>query len=659
MDDLMKMEPDSDPLAVQTSDNADTEERKLLSEEGNLLDFHPTEIKTECIDRRYDMKSEMTYQEAAVAVVGLPIVKNEAEENSCELDEMNEEGKPEVTGEENEDLTESIMTFAAKHCSNAMDSGKRKRNVLTLKQKLELLNEMDKGVSRTKLMEQYHVGSSTLYDIKKQAKLLRQFVMKSESSKAVESRKTLHQSRCDDLDRVLYDWFSLKRSEGACVSGPMLQNKAKELHQKMKIPGECAFSVGWLNRFKQRHGIRKLGISSERQSGDDVSANEFIVMFQKLIQENNITAEQIYNADETGLFWRYLPTTTLACGSETSPKGFKRNNDRVTILLCANAAGTHKVKPTVVGKFRNPRCFGSLTTIPLDYRSQKNALMDANVFQAWFREVFVPSVKTHFCEKGLPPETKAYLLLDSCRAHPPAEDLGCHNVEVLFLPPSVTSLIQPMDQGVIQNFKMNYRAHFMRKCVNHERTAQDFQKTYTLKDTLFLTTMAWNEVKSITLQHSWSKVWPAVMFENDEEEDFRGFDSRLERSGVNEIVDVLHYNNMPLTEEESSEWIEVDSTIPVTPSIEDDEIIEHVIGKGKEEEDEDDPVSTARVSWQEADAGLSTFIRFAEQSSYMSAHDVVQLHCIYSEFVKHRRLACKQADIGDDMLKKFKSSSAT
>ncbi|XP_069672138.1 uncharacterized protein [Periplaneta americana] len=151
MDDL-KMEPDSDPLAIQTSDNADTEERKLSSEEGNLLDFHFTEIKTESIEQRYDVKSEMTYEEAAVSVdfpivkneaeegnlldfhfteiktesiehtydvksemtyeeaavsIDFPIVKNEAEENSCELDEVSDEGKPEVTGEENEVLTES------------------------------------------------------------------------------------------------------------------------------------------------------------------------------------------------------------------------------------------------------------------------------------------------------------------------------------------------------------------------------------------------------------------------------------------------------------------------------------------------------------------------------------------------------------------------
>ncbi|XP_069670912.1 uncharacterized protein [Periplaneta americana] len=106
MDDLMKMEPDSDPLAIQTSDNADAEEGKLLSEEGNLLDFHFTAIKTECIDHRYDVKSEMTYEEVEVSV-DFPIMKSEAEENSCELDEVSDEGKPEVTGEENEVLAES------------------------------------------------------------------------------------------------------------------------------------------------------------------------------------------------------------------------------------------------------------------------------------------------------------------------------------------------------------------------------------------------------------------------------------------------------------------------------------------------------------------------------------------------------------------------
>ncbi|XP_069669767.1 uncharacterized protein [Periplaneta americana] len=105
MDDLMKMEPDSDPLAIETSDNADTEEGKLLSEEGNLLDFHFTAIKTECMDHRYEVKSEMTYEEAAVSV-DFPIVKSEAEEEQSDLDAVNEEPRVEGAAEDNQIFTE-------------------------------------------------------------------------------------------------------------------------------------------------------------------------------------------------------------------------------------------------------------------------------------------------------------------------------------------------------------------------------------------------------------------------------------------------------------------------------------------------------------------------------------------------------------------------
>ena len=50
---------------------------------------------------------------------------------------------------------------------------------------------------------------------------------------------------------------------------------------------------------------------------------------------------------------------------------------------------------------------------------------------------------------GLPP--KAVLVLDNCPAHPEAEELISDdgNIFAHFLPPNVTSLIQPMDQGVL------------------------------------------------------------------------------------------------------------------------------------------------------------------------------------------------------------------
>jgi hypothetical protein len=68
------------------------------------------------------------------------------------------------------------------------------------------------------------------------------------------------------------------------------------------------------------------------------------------VQEHDLTSEQIYNADETGLLWRCLPNKPLAGGDEKVADGFKLNKERLTVLCCANAAGTHRVKLLVIGK---------------------------------------------------------------------------------------------------------------------------------------------------------------------------------------------------------------------------------------------------------------------------------------------------------------------
>ncbi|XP_069669282.1 uncharacterized protein [Periplaneta americana] len=105
---VIKMEPGSDPLGIETSGITDIEEKKPLSEEGNLSDLDVSKIKTECIDHRYNVKSEMTFEETA-APIAFPVLKSEAEEEFCELDQVKEEVKLEVTAEENEVLTESMQ----------------------------------------------------------------------------------------------------------------------------------------------------------------------------------------------------------------------------------------------------------------------------------------------------------------------------------------------------------------------------------------------------------------------------------------------------------------------------------------------------------------------------------------------------------------------
>ncbi|KAK8401007.1 hypothetical protein O3P69_002645 [Scylla paramamosain] len=133
--------------------------------------------------------------------------------------------------------------------------------------------------------------------------------------------------------------------------------------------GACQFSDDWLHRFKVRHGIRKLDISGGSKSANLPSAEEFVDRFAKIVEEHHLMSEQIYNADETGLFYRCLPRTTLASESEGDVKGFKQSKDRLTVLCCTNMAGTHKVKLFMVGKHKKPRCFKNVNYLPVDYRN--------------------------------------------------------------------------------------------------------------------------------------------------------------------------------------------------------------------------------------------------------------------------------------------------
>jgi hypothetical protein len=81
-----------------------------------------------------------------------------------------------------------------------------------------------------------------------------------------------------------------------------------------------------------------LDIAGENQSADMETAKQYSVNFEQLIKDNNLTADQIYNADETGLYWKCLPTRTLADGTEKSKSGFNQNKEQITVLACANAS---------------------------------------------------------------------------------------------------------------------------------------------------------------------------------------------------------------------------------------------------------------------------------------------------------------------------------
>ena len=114
------------------------------------------------------------------------------------------------------------------------------------------------------------------------------------------------------------------------------------------------------------------------------------------------------------------------------------------------------LKPVVIGKYAKPRCFKNVNmrALPASYKNQRSAWMNSEIFAEWFKNDFVPAVKRHQRAQNIR-SPKALLLMDNCSAHP--EELRSRSVTCMFLPPNTTSLIQPMDQGVLQAAKNRYK----------------------------------------------------------------------------------------------------------------------------------------------------------------------------------------------------------
>ena len=99
-------------------------------------------------------------------------------------------------------------------------------------------------------------------------------------------------------------------------------------------------------------------------------------------------AKDVWNLDETDCYWRALPEKGFAeKGKEY--KGGKKAKQRVTIAFIANAAGESEVKPIVIWKSENPRCFKNVNKkrLPVQYFSQSNAWMSGEIMDVILKKL--------------------------------------------------------------------------------------------------------------------------------------------------------------------------------------------------------------------------------------------------------------------------------
>lgn len=269
-------------------------------------------------------------------------------------------------------------------------TSKPKQIRLSLQQKISVLKKLDDGVRANRVASDFGVSESAISQIKRKKSEILAAIAHTHDVK----KKSLRKEAFPEVEEKLYEWFQLQRERNCPINGPLLKSKAKAIFKALfpeKDENKFEASEGWLWRFKRRQGIRFLKICGEILSSDSAAITPFIHQFRAKVTEMGLNNQQIYNADESALYYRLLPDRTYVAACEKTAPGRKIRKERITFMLCSNADGSHKTTPMVIGKAKKPRCFTNFEN-PVVYDASASAWMTSKIFYDWFHHSFVKEV---------------------------------------------------------------------------------------------------------------------------------------------------------------------------------------------------------------------------------------------------------------------------
>ena len=470
---------------------------------------------------------------------------------------------------------------------------KRKCNSLTATDKLKLLSVCDSGKSRDELCTEFNVPKSTLYRIIQNKDKIR-----SQCAEGKGKLKRMRSAEYPELEKCLSTWIKQVRNKNIPISGPMIKEKAQEFASRLHIDNFCG-SNGWLEGFKRRNGIVFKNICGESNAVDNSICNQWVEDLPALLHD--YSPDNVFNADEAGLFFMCLPDKTFTFKGQPCNDG-KLSKDRITVLLCANMSGTEKLPLLLIGKSKNPRCFKGIRTLPVNYQNNKKAWMTSDIFADWLKKVNT-EMKVQ--------KRKIVLFVDNCTAHNNMPDLD--NVKLLYLLANSINKFQPMDQGVINNFKVYYRkevVQFVLKSIEENNSSE-----INILQAMRFTREAWFSVSKSTIANYFKKSGFKVteIFEPE------GLQEEEENCGMtleewDQIIS-SNENDQPPTFED---FVRIDDELLVSEELTEDDIVSACSSSSleiEEEEEESSEECSERVSKRDVEKALETLHKYFEMSN--------------------------------------------
>ena len=311
-------------------------------------------------------------------------------------------------------------------------------------------------------------------------------------------------------------WVSKAMNDKLLLTGQALRQKWSTFADLVGIPegDKLKLSDGWLTRFKARNGLKDIKRHGEAGSSGAETVENERKRVQGLVKKYGYELRDVFNMDETGLFYGYAPDFMPVFASLLTPlthrmapdrglsdrkqSGVKGKKVRLTYAFTSNADGSEKLPPFVIGKSARPRAFNKKTGEQLGFRYRNNAKawMTSHLYQEWIQE----------WDRDLGVRGRKVLLFqDNFSGHIVPDNL--QNISVENFEPNLTAHVQPKDQGIIRCFKAHYRAKFIQRAIDRYDEGITPSQIYEINQlqAMRIADLAWREVDTTTIRNCWRK----------------------------------------------------------------------------------------------------------------------------------------------------------
>ncbi|XP_041377825.1 tigger transposable element-derived protein 4-like [Gigantopelta aegis] len=471
-------------------------------------------------------------------------------------------------------------------------SKKRKRVELSLSEKVNVIDQLNKKVPQTKVAQQFGVSQAQISRVATNKSKILSLWERSENP----NRKRQRFGKNTDVESAMKSWLVEARNNNIPLTGIVLKEKAKTLAQTLNKPDFIPTS-GWISRWKE-----KCSLSTKKpKKVEDLHAAEKWVNedIPKLLKQ--YSPNDVYTAKETGLYFRATPEGIYVIKSEQK-NDKSTEEDKMTALVACNMSGTDKRRLLLIGENKIPSC---VTGIPVDYMLSKRAWITSDIFRQWCFNLD-RDMKSQ--------KRKIVLIVNHCSEHPVDLVSKLDHVKLLFFPLNTK---QPCEQGILTSLKYLYKKQIVHRIVAELNIGNNIEtnscvREISLLDAIHMLQKSWIEVTKETVISCFRKA---------------GFQLGSADEDVPETDE--HYTAPDgISQLEFDKFVKVDENIPCFGIRPDDEICASILNAetlGQSDENNDKETNElTRTTGSDALKSLVTVRR------YLECRGVVNFEAFYS-----------------------------